>query len=254
MSTPLPLPEDWQDIQTSLVPAYETSGLWGASPFADELPQDMARGSDPHLAYLTLVFSISGGRDPEALWKAARQTYADDPELFDPKYLAFARPQDLQPRLRHYALSKKPKSEATVWQRIGKALVMRAGGSVRTLLMDHDFDGEALLAMLQKSKTTFPVLSGEQTAPRWIYGLAHFGGQPISPTEILMVHASPGVARALDGLGGDSDLVPVVLFDALDALGRKGCSKRKPRETECPMALECVVSQFCMYGNTDSNT
>jgi hypothetical protein len=48
-----------------------------------------------------------------------------------------------------------------------------------------------------RSKTTFTVLSGAQTAPRWLYGLSTVGEQPIQGAGELLVPVSPAVARAL---------------------------------------------------------
>jgi hypothetical protein len=176
-------------------------------------------GSDAHLAYLTLSYALSGGREPGQLWQAAADTYTADPQLFDPHFLAHAKPADLLPRLRAHGLLRK-KSEATVWQRIGQALVMRAGGSVQKLLAEHDYDAHKLMAMLAKSKTTFPVLSGPQTAPRWLYGLATAGGQPIVHAADLPVPISPAVGRALASLSLEAETVPADLFDVLDGIGR----------------------------------
>lgn len=48
----------------------------------------------------------------------------------------------------------------------GQAQVMRTKGSVSRLPADHEYESGQLLAMLSRSKTTFPVLSRPQTAPR----------------------------------------------------------------------------------------
>ncbi|MCI0397071.1 MAG: hypothetical protein L0322_19305 [Chloroflexi bacterium] len=237
-----------QAIQEALLPVYAGPGLWGEGDEGRPLPAGLERGSDPHLAYLTLVYTLSGGRDPAQLWAAARQSWAADPALFDPDILARARPADLVDRLRAYGLSRKPKSEATVWQRIGQALLMRAGGSVRRLLAGHDHDAGRLLAMLARSKTTFPVLSGPQTAPRWLYGLATAGDQPIRGAAGLPVPVSPAAARALYNLSLAGRTVPAELFGPLDALGRRGCAQHAPDQLRCPVAGACPVAHFCRYG------
>jgi hypothetical protein len=202
-------PAQWAALLTQLPPEYHDP--------ARPLPPGLARGSDPHLAYLTLAFTLSGGREPETFWEAARRTYEDDAELFEPRFLAYAEPAKLVPRLRKHGLARKLPSEATIWQRIGQALVMRAGGSVSKLLADHDYDAGQLMAMLARSKTTFPVLSGPQTAPRWLYGLSTAGEQPIQGAGELLVPVSPAVARALWRLGAPVDSVPAELFGPLEA-------------------------------------
>jgi hypothetical protein len=232
----------------SLVQAYRANGLWGETDPAVPLPEGLERGSDAHLAFLALVYTISGGREPVSLWNAARQTFAADPELFEPKMLAYAKARDLLPRLDAYGLLKKAKTEAAVWQRVGQALVMRAGGSVKKLLRDNGNDAGEMLAMLARSKTVFPMLSGEQTALRWLHGLSAAGGQEIARIDELPVPASPAVMRAADGLRIEGNLVPAALFDALDALGRLGCAQRKPSQPLCPAAPACPVARFCAYG------
>jgi hypothetical protein len=179
------------------------------------LPAGMARGSEPHLVYLTLVYTLSGGRDQVQLWTAARQTVTADPKLFDPHYLAYAKPTTLIGRLQEAGLTQKTISEATIWQRTGQALVMRAKGSVARLLADHDYDAPWLLAMLQQNKTTFPVLSGAQTAPRWLYGLAAVGLQPLTGAGQLLVPVSPPIRRKLAQLSLEATWLPVELFELL---------------------------------------
>ena len=242
--------EQREEIRDRLVTAYAAGGLWGVTEPAWLLPSGMVRGTDEHLAYLTLVYTISGGREPQMLWAAARQTFAADAALFDPQFLAFANPPTLAPRLQKHGLSQKPMSEATVWQRIGQALVMRAGGSVIRLLADHENDALQLLAMLANSKTTFPVLSGPQTAPRWLYGITAVGQYPLKNSDQLTVPVSPAAARALDSLTLPASQVSAGVFDALDALGRYGCSQRKPASTVCPVAPSCPVADFCQYSVT----
>lgn len=241
--------EQRQEIRDRLVAAFEGDGLWGVTNPAWPLPDGAGRSSDPHLAYLTLVYTISGGREPQALWEAARTTFAKDVELFDPHYLAYAKPVTLVPRLKQYGLSHKPTSEATTWQRIGQALVMRAGGSVTRLLVNHEDDALKMLAMLANSKTTFPVLSGPQTAPRWLYGLAAIGQHPLKNSEQLTVPVSPTAAKALEALTLAANSISAGSFAAVDALGRYGCSQRQPREVVCPVAASCPVAAFCQYGN-----
>lgn len=183
---------------------------------AEPLPDNLARGGEEHLAFLTLAYALSGGREPDAFWAAARRTYAADAELFTPRFLAYADPATLIPRLRQHGLARKLPSEATVWQRIGQALIMRAGGSVSALLAAHNYDAEEMMAMLGRSKTTFPVLSGPQTAPRWLYGLATVGAQPIRGAAELSTPVSPAVRRALQRLNIVAESVPAALFGPLE--------------------------------------
>lgn len=213
-----PGPTQWGFLRERLLVVY--GGNWPreeANP-AWPLPAGLERGSDPHLAYLTLVYTISGGRQTWPLWKAARRTWAADPELFDPLYLAHAKPAALLPRLTVYGLLRKSKTEATVWQRLGQALAMRAQGSVQQLLADYDYQAGRLLAMLAQNKATFPVLSGPQTAPRWLYGLASVGKQPIEGAAELPVPVSLAVTRALQAMAVEVEVVPAGLFDVLGAL------------------------------------
>ncbi|MEW5986387.1 MAG: hypothetical protein AB1791_07115 [Chloroflexota bacterium] len=214
--------EIWAAVQEHLTAVYGPPEQWPAQNPAWPLPTGLARGSDPHLAYLTLVYAMSGGRKPRPLWKAAQQTWTADPQLFDPFYLAHAQPFALLPRLTLYGLLQKPKTEATVWQRIGQALVMRAQGSVQQLLADYDYQAGRLLAMLTQSKATFPVLSGPQTAPRWLYGLVSVGGQPIEGAAELPVPVSPAVARVLHSFSIAAEVVPAGLFDVLAELDTDG--------------------------------
>jgi hypothetical protein len=91
---------------------------------------------------------------------------------------------------------------------------------VQTLLADHGYDTPKLMGMLAKSKTTFPVLSGPQTGPRWLYGLATVGQQPIAGAAGLPVPVSPAVRRALAALSLEAEYVPADLFEVLEGIGR----------------------------------
>jgi hypothetical protein len=240
-----------QEIRDRLIQAYTETGLWGVINPAWALPEGVERGSDVHLAFLTLVYTISGGRDPVQLWNAARQTFVEDNELFNPKFLAYAKPAALKDRLNLYGLTQKPTSEATLWQRIGQALVMRAGGSLQKLLADHNHNAQQLMAMLAQSKTTFPVLSGKQTAPRWLYGLTAVGNQPLKNVKDLHVPVSPNATRALEALTIQTTKISAQAFDPVDALARYGCSQRVQAYKICLVAHECPVTAFCKYGDKD---
>ena len=235
-------------IKQTLLAAYRQEGLWGESEPARPLPAGVDRGSDPHLAFLTLVYTISGGRDPVPLWQAARATYEDDPSLFDPQFLAYCKPKEIEARLQAHGLTQKRKTEATVWQRIGKALVMRGGGAVAALLAKHDHDARRLRAMLAENKATFPVLSGPQTAPRWLYGLAACGDQPLTGASELPVPVSADGERALASLQVAGTKVSAAIFAPLAALGRRGCRQRQADQPRCPVAPACPVAGFCRYG------
>ena len=238
-----------QEIRDRLLTAYAEGGLWGITNPAWPLPEGVIRGTDEHLAYLTLVYAISGGREPQALWEAARQTFANDAELFAPQFLAYAKPAQLVSRLQQHGLIQKPTNEATVWQRIGQALVMRAGGSVSKLLADHENDALQILTLLANNKATFPVLSGPQTAPRWLHGLATIGQHPLANSDQLTVPVSPSAARALEALKLPASKISALAYDAVDALGRYGCAQRKATQTICPVASSCPVADFCQYGD-----
>lgn len=241
-------PEELAAIRAILLEAAKNGELWGTAVSINNIPPGLDQGSDQHLAYLTLVYAISGGRAPGQLWQAAQALVQEAPNLFDPNYLAYEKPKTIEPLLKQAAVIRK-KSEATVWQRIGQALVMRAQGSVQKLLADHDNEAEKLMAMLAANKTTFPVLSGEQTAPRWLWGLANEGGQSIEGAAQLPVSVSPAAARALASLEIEAERVSAEIFAALDALGRHGCRQRPDEKLRCPVAAECPVSSYCQFGS-----
>ena len=243
MTTP-----DTASIRDDLLTAYATTGLWGESNPAYPLPAGIERGSDSHLAFLTLSYTLSGGREPITFWEAARTTRDHDPELFDPHFLAYIPPKQIVDRLAVHNLTRKPKSEATVFQRIGQALVMRAKGSVSDLLAQYGHDARQLLAMLQANKATFPVLSGPQTGPRWLYGLAIAGKRPLTGAARLPVPVSPAAKLALKSLEIATEHISAAAFDPLTALGRHGCHQRQRDQRQCPAATICPVARYCSYG------
>ncbi len=239
-------------LRQALLEGYKTGRMWGHQRPSAILPEGVERGSDLHLIFLTLVMTVAADRQPSQLWEAARSTWAEDPALFDPKYLAYLPPGDLkqlQPRLQKNRLAFKPRSEATTWQRIGKALVMRGGGSVKALLDKYSYSAGEMMGMLKTSKTTFPVLAGEQTAPRWLYALSVDGGIKLEGVEQLRLPLSEAGKMALSGLQINTSRFTAPVFDPLDTLGRLGCAQRQEGAARCPAAGECPVAEFCQFGS-----
>ena len=120
-------------------------------------------------------------------------------------------------------------------------------GQLQKLLADHGHDAQQLMAMLAKSKTTFPVLSGSQTTPRWLYGLTAIGEQDLKNVEKLSISVSSHAKKALESLTIQANKVTALTFDSIDALGRYGCSQRKSSQNTCPVADKCPVAMFCKY-------
>ncbi len=147
-----------------------------------------------------------------------------------------------------YPLAQATAVSSYDWQRIGQALVMRASSSVPKLLADNNQDAQRLLSMLKSNKAIFPILSGKQTAPRWLYGLAREGQQPLTQLDALTVPLSPTATVALMGLDVQASRVSAAVFASLDALGRLGCRQRQPTQTYCPAAQQCPIAQFCRFG------
>jgi len=246
MSTP-ESPAELAEIRAKLLAAESVTGLWETAVPQQTVPPGMTAGEDSHLAYLTLVYAISGGREPGSLWTAARALAETNSKLFDPTHLAYSKPANLLPPLQDAGVIRK-KSEATVWQRIGQAIVMRGQGSVKAILAAHEYDAEKLLAMLQTNKTTFPMLSGPQMAPRWLWGLAREGQQPLTGAAQLPVPVSPAAKQALTNLEIEANAVSAEIFDVLDKLGRIGCVQQRGKMF-CPVVTQCPVSPHCQFGS-----
>lgn len=236
-------------LRRALLTGYRKGQMWGFERPSAVVPDGLERGCDTHLIFLTLTMALSPGREPVALWGAARAALASDPELFDPMFLAYLKPPDLKglhERLNQSGLTSG-RSDTTTWQRIGKALVMRGQGSVLNLLEKHEFEADKVMAMLAESKTTFPVLSGEQTAPLWLYALAVDGGVGLGGVEALFLPLSPAGELAAVGLDIENHLFTVPVWAPLDVLGRLGCAQREG-EAVCPAADGCPVAAFCRFG------
>lgn len=234
-------------LRTTLLAAYNAGELWDNSRPQFLLPKGVQRGSEEHLVFLTLVYAISGGRDAEALWSAARAAYDTDPTLFEPKTLAYAQPQAFVKTLKKHSLSQKGKVDGVTWHKIGKAIVMRGQGSVKKILEKYDYDAQALLEMLGENKTTFPLLSGPQTGPRWLWGLATAGEQPLTGAARLPVPVSSVAERALDSLQLQFEVISAEVWEAAAALSQRGCKQRPVTESVCPVAMACPLTPFCRY-------
>ena len=73
-----------QDIQRGIEILRKLRQAYDANAFftfkqlpEDVLPEDMVRGSNEHLLYLTLVSSVAYLRREERLWSCARETWED---------------------------------------------------------------------------------------------------------------------------------------------------------------------------------
>ena len=165
--------ERLHELRKTLLTAYKTGELWGDARPQAILPEGLTRGDEQHLIFLTLVYAISGGRDSAKLWSAARQAFAVEPSLFDPKTLAYAQPQAFVEPLQRHKLSKKRKVDGVTWHKIGKAIMMRGQGSVKNILAQHNYDAQALLTMLTESKTTFPHFVWTTDRSTLAVGLGH---------------------------------------------------------------------------------
>lgn len=123
-----------------------------------------------------------------------------------------------------------------VWWQICRGIQGRFKGSWRALLADNDDQATKVEDYLQRSKTTFPVLSGPVVAVRWLDLIKRIGDVNLTEWEALRVPLPMSQRNNALLLGIQDEEVHPLLFSALD-LWLTAC-RRLPTELcgfeDCP--------------------
>ena len=122
---------------------------------------------------------------------------------------------------------------ARVWWQICRGVQGRYKGAWRPLLAANDDNAPMLQSYLQKSKATFPVLSGPILSARWLDLVHRIGGVTLLGWEALRVPLPSHQKKTARLFGSTADEVHPLLSSALNAWQ---ISCRKLSEEFCGLA------------------
>ena len=201
------------DISSPIVKAFENHppGLCGAGD-----PAAAVRNVDvleQRISVLTLGAVLSTSPLGTERWEVLAAL--KDHWLLDPTQAAYRTSAQLLAEMQRVHMGG-PQYIARVWWQICRGVQGRFKGSWRGLLSANNDDASALLAYFQKSKATFPVLSGEVILVRWLDLIHRIGGVPLRGWENLSVPLPPGLKEAAGKFGIAGDEVHPLTASALE--------------------------------------
>jgi hypothetical protein len=166
-------------------------------------------------------------------WSALAEVH--DHWLFDPSQAAYKTSPQIQEGLQQLHI-KVPKHIARVWWQISRGVQGRTKGSWLALFEANQWNALQMQNYLQKSRATFPVLSGPVLSPRWL-DLAHrVGGVELEGWESLRVPLTSELRTEARLFGIEGEEAHPVFVSALQAW-KQSCQKRKGIScglTHCP--------------------
>lgn len=137
-----------------------------------------------------------------------------DSPLLDPAWVAYQDSKDLAQLMRQMKVGG-PQYNARVWWQICRGVQGRFRGSFVDLLAANEDDVTQIQAYLKKSKTTFPVISGEVVSAQWLDWSARIGGVDLHGWEMLRVKLPVSLLSAAEKVGEDQPLVHPQVYGAL---------------------------------------
>lgn len=180
-------------LSSNLIQAFSDHllGLCGLREPA-RLVQSLSDAAE-RLNILTLGVVMDSNPPGGEIWSAL--TAIHDHWLLQPAQVAYQSSQQVQVSLRGMHIPA-PGHIARVWWQICRGVQGRAQGSWQALLEANDDNVHTILGYLQKSRATFPVLSGPVISARWLDLVHRMGGITLQGWESLGVPVSSGQVEA----------------------------------------------------------
>lgn len=154
--------------------------------------------AEGQLNILTLGVVMDSNPPGMEIWSALMAIH--DHWLLQPARVAYQSSQQVQASLREMRIPA-PEHIARVWWQICRGVQGRAQGSWLALLEANADHAHTILGYLQKSRATFPVLSGPVISARWLDLVHRMGGVPLQGWESLGVPLPSGQAEAARSFG-----------------------------------------------------
>lgn len=171
-------------LSSPLIQAYcdYPDGLCGQREPARVISQ--IASVEERLSLLAFCVVADAGQSDSDRWSSLATVH--DYWLFNPPQAAYKTSPQIQEALQQLQL-KVPKHIARVWWQISRGVQGRTKGSWLALLEANQMDALQLQNYLQKSKATFPVLSGPTLSIHWLDLVQRVGGMALTGWESLRV-------------------------------------------------------------------
>ncbi|MGE9810297.1 hypothetical protein ACLIKE_03020 [Ferroplasma acidiphilum] len=272
-----------------LIPALADGGILGHKEMPeDALPEGVEKGSLEHIRFITMVVALDYMRDANALWRHARDTYADpgtrylfNPSEFSEDMLHGARYAKVRADMEKYSLSQKSDRDAGIWIRNAISLKRDWGSNPCKIFKANGWDAVKILECIRDAKNpedhkpAFLNLKGEKIGPLWIRMLRDSAGlEEFKNLEDVPMPVDIHVARAtlacgvvtgsaegfrLDSIRGlirnawkesmeGSENIPLDVDEALWHLSKYGCTHRDKETGDCRHIKRCEARSMCLRG------
>ncbi len=208
-------------LTSPLIQAYcdHPDGLCGQREPAEILNQ--IRSVEERLSILAFGVVADAGQSNFDRWGQFAAVH--DHWLFNPSQAAYKTSTQIQDALQQLSL-KVPKHIARVWWQISRGVQGRTKGSWPALIEANQKDALQLLTYLQKSKATFPVLSGPTLSVHWLDLVQRVGGVTLTGWESLRVPLTHEYDTEAHLFGITSEEVHPVVISAL-RVWKQACQK-----------------------------
>jgi len=269
--------------------AFAAQGILGRKWMPEDvMPAGVETGSLEHILFLTLTVALDYQREAEALWRAARETFADPATryLFEPKALHETAWQTVREDMQRYRLSKKPGKDCNIWRTVGITFHKQWEGDPQNFLEDCKWDAPTILERLRsgthlnngRQVPDYLFLRGKKIGPLWLRMLRDNADLEIKNLEEVPIAVDVHVARATLALGvvrggydgddegmyeeirrawrqsvkglevGGREMVALDVDEPLWHLSKYGCTDRDQATGECSHCERCEAREFCVPG------
>lgn len=284
--------ERGRKLADMLIDAFKSGGILGHKEMPEDAPPEgVEKRSLEYIRFITMVVSLDYQRDANALWRHARETYADqgtrylfDPEEFTEDMLHGAKFNKVKDDMQKYKLSKRPTKDARIWITNAISLKRDWGSDPREIFKRNGWDAVKILECIRDAKNpeghkpAFCYLKGEKIGPLWIRMLRDSAGlEEFKNLENVPMPVDIHVARATlacgvvtgsaEGfrLGSIRGLIrkawkesmeggenmPIDVDEALWHLPKYGCTRRDKETGDCCAIKRCEARSMCIPGAID---
>ncbi len=201
-------------LSSSLVQAFDRHPLGLCGQHDPAKIVSMVEAPEQRLNILTLGVVLDAKPLSLERWSALVAIRAH--WLLDPSQAAYRSSAQVLAGMQETNISG-PRYIARVWWQICQGVQGRYKGSWRDLFKANDDNVHALQAYLQKSRITFPVLSGPVISARWLDLVHRIGGINLQGWETLTVPLPPQQRKTARLFGIAADEIHPLLSAALNA-------------------------------------
>ena len=204
----------------TLVDSFNDNRLFTCDHFPEDIiPEEMVKGSNEHLVYLSLISSIAYLRKEEQLWCLARDAWEEKEAkyLFNPEQILTHPFKEIEKSLRYYNLlvskaivkewtMRNPKSanrrllqgnDAEIWVRMAQTLYEH-DSNVEKLFDVYNFDAVKVLKEFTEGKysESFPEYHKTRKVILWMVRTQRFSSFHIENLNELPMPVSMHIIRA----------------------------------------------------------